>query len=464
MHRCSELIAALAAALAKAQIALTNPQKSLIGSIKAEGEDGMNERLFRYASLASGLDIVRKTLGQHEIATIQTTALDQASATVTLTTVLAHASGEWIASDWPVCTVADSAEPHRMGMALTYARRYALFALVGIAGEDDLDAPDLIAPTSTRHGIQKPKAAGNGRSSGSQGLAPHSQAFARRDDKAKAAFAKTTLGYQASAQLCDRLLGELNDLADGDEAARWAKRSLVDKNGLILSDAQRVESAFQAKLADLGLSDRGGRERPPVSERAEDCPVQTTTKRTKSGKRRQIGAVDKSVLVLTKPRRLRDRDHIKYVARQPCLICDRQPADAHHLRFAQSRALGRKVSDEFTVPLCRGHHREVHRCGDEAAWWRNAGIDPMVTARALWQDTHPLLLARADLPTDVTDAAALARQISSGPPKQQREEAKSPAIHLKAPRPSFRLPSKATSCGKSVSSYRRDNRKRMLRG
>ena len=84
---------------------------------------------------------MRKTLGQHEIATVQTTALDQSAGMVNLTTMLAHASGEWIASDWPVCAIADMAYPQRMGAALTYARRYALFTLVGIAGEDDLDAP-----------------------------------------------------------------------------------------------------------------------------------------------------------------------------------------------------------------------------------------------------------------------------------------------------------------------------------
>ena len=149
MHQSSASIASLVAALAKAQCLLTNPEKSLIGSIKSNnGDDAIAgpERLFRYASLASGLDIVRKALGQHEIATVQTTAIDQASGTVNLTTVLAHASGEWISSDWPVCTIADSEEPHRMGAALTYARRYALFTLVGIAGEDDLDAPDLATP------------------------------------------------------------------------------------------------------------------------------------------------------------------------------------------------------------------------------------------------------------------------------------------------------------------------------
>src|ERR1700674_3331022 len=142
MHRSSESIAALAAALAKAQGELVNPEKSLTATINTD-RGGHFERTFHYAPLSSGLDIVRKTLGGHEIATIQTTAVDQATGTINLTTVLAHASGEWIASDWPVCQVTDIATPHRMGAALTYARRYALFTLVGIAGEDDVDAPNL---------------------------------------------------------------------------------------------------------------------------------------------------------------------------------------------------------------------------------------------------------------------------------------------------------------------------------
>ena len=143
MQRSSSSIASLAAALAKAQIELANPEKSLVGTIESRAGEG-GQRLFRYASLSSGLEIVRKTLGQHEIATVQTTAIDQSAGIVNLTTVLAHASGEWIASDWPVCGISETATPHRMGAALTYARRYALFTLVGIAGEDDLDAPDLV--------------------------------------------------------------------------------------------------------------------------------------------------------------------------------------------------------------------------------------------------------------------------------------------------------------------------------
>jgi hypothetical protein len=115
--------------------------------------------------------------------------------------------------------------------------------------------------------------------------------------------------------------------------------------------------------------------------------------------------IDKTVLALPEPRRVRDRDHVRFVARHPCLLCGRQPSDPHHLRFTQSRALGRKVSDEFTVPLCRGHHREVHRCGDEAAWWRKAGIDPTAVARTLWLETHPLPTGPNHLLADGVESA-----------------------------------------------------------
>jgi hypothetical protein len=175
MPRSSETVAALASALAKAQAELINPEKSLTATIRT-GRPGDGERSFRYAPLSSGLDIVRKTLGQHEIATLQTTAIDQTAGMVHLTTTLAHASGEWIASDWPVCPIAETANPQRMGAALTYARRYALFTLVGIAGEDDLDAPDLCdgprsqTPSADEHSLMSrdgqprvpPRKPGNG--------------------------------------------------------------------------------------------------------------------------------------------------------------------------------------------------------------------------------------------------------------------------------------------------------------
>jgi ERF superfamily protein len=171
MPRSSESVAALASALAKAQAELINPEKSLTATIRT-GRPGDGERSFRYAPLSSGLDIVRKTLGQHEIATLQTTAIDQTAGMVNLTTTLAHASGEWIASDWPVCPIAETANPQRMGAALTYARRYALFTLVGIAGEDDLDAPDLcdgppsLLPSPVDRSRMPPRTPGNGHGRG----------------------------------------------------------------------------------------------------------------------------------------------------------------------------------------------------------------------------------------------------------------------------------------------------------
>src|SRR3954469_6904814 len=143
MHRSSTSIAAIASALAKAQGILTNPEKTLTATICDDRRGQGTERSFRYAPLSAGLELARKALGQHEIALVQTTEIDEASRTVRLNSVLAHSSGEWIASDWPVCPMSDMASPKRMGAALTYARRYGLFTLVGIAGEDDLDAPDL---------------------------------------------------------------------------------------------------------------------------------------------------------------------------------------------------------------------------------------------------------------------------------------------------------------------------------
>jgi Rad52/22 family double-strand break repair protein len=98
--------------------------------------------------------------------------------------------------------------------------------------------------------------------------------------------------------------------------------------------------------------------------------------------------IDKSLLAIAEPKRLRDKAHLKFVASQPCLICGRQPSDPHHLRFAQPRAMGLKVSDEFTVPLCRGHHRQLHQAGDEIAWWQNVRVNALKVARELWERTH----------------------------------------------------------------------------
>src|SRR6516164_3347885 len=145
MQQSSSSVGALVAALAKAQADLVNPEKSMTATIRSDDKGGA-EQIFRYAPLSSGLEILRKTLSQHEIAILQATDIDQAAGVVKLTTTLCHSSGEWVGSTWPVCSVEDMASPKRMGAALTYARRYALFTLAGIAGDDDLDAPDLSAP------------------------------------------------------------------------------------------------------------------------------------------------------------------------------------------------------------------------------------------------------------------------------------------------------------------------------
>jgi hypothetical protein len=364
MQRSSPSIAALATALAKAQTELANPEKSLIGTIELQGGEG-GARQFRYAPLSSGLEIVRKTLGQHEIATVQTTAIDQAAGIVNLTTVLAHSSGEWIASDWPVCPVAETATPHRMGAALTYARRYALFTLVGIAGEDDMDAPDLTEPTPETEKLRvNMKVGGNG----AQQTSSDRRAGRGRTTKSNSASRHFELSAALSASLRAELLREIEGFSAADEAALWAQRRLAAKNQLSAADAQQVEQAFAARLAVI----------PAQSAKTDDATTALTT------------PIDKSVLEFSEPRRIRDRDHVRHVMKQPCLICGRRPSDPHHLRFAQCRALSRKVSDEFTVPLCRTHHREIHRCGDEGSWWESTGIDPLAAARTLWRETHPL--------------------------------------------------------------------------
>ena len=380
MQRSSETIGTIAAALAKTQAQLVNPEKSLVATIQSN-EAHARERSFRYAPLSSGLDIVRKTLSQHEIATVQTTSIDESFGIVRLSTVLAHASGEWIASDWPVCAVSETATPHRMGAALTYARRYGLFTLVGIAGEDDLDAPDLDPPTTAPSEPEPPTVKNLGRLNRAQEYSARHLTDGR-GAKAPMLHSKPNLDPGRSTALRERLTAELKDVNSAEEAANWAHRVLGDKNSLSAADATYIEEAFRAKLAMFVTDTADGSETVyPQAQRRSD----------RGKKRQRSSVIDKSVLPLSEPRRVRDREHVRYVAQQSCLICGRRPSDAHHLRFTQSRALGRKASDEFAVPLCRGHHREVHRSGDEPTWWKKIGIDPTQNARALWLQTHPLL-------------------------------------------------------------------------
>jgi hypothetical protein len=378
VHRSSESFATLAAALAKAQAKLVNPEKSLTGTIRS-GRPGEADRTFRYAPLSSGLEIVRKTLSEHEIAVIQTTAIDQASRILNLTTLLAHSSGEWIASYWPVCSIAEIAHPHRMGAALTYARRYALFTLVGIAGEDDLDAPDICMPSPL---MSAPSTAW---SSGGSAFPRLRQGNGKIHRSAKVAN-PATLGIEESAALRDRLLREIAGVASQDSATACAREALSAKNTLTAADAQALEDAFEQKLAALPFVQAAT---PVVSGEAATVPAPVSQKPTpsKDADQPQPATIDKSALTISAPRRYRSKEHLRYVIAQPCLFCARKPSDAHHLRFMQPRALGRKTSDEFAVPLCRTHHRAAHRAADEQAWWKAIGIDPVKIARKLWKDT-----------------------------------------------------------------------------
>jgi hypothetical protein len=370
MHRSSETIGAIAAALAKAQAELTNPEKSLTATIRSPYPRGV-DRSFRYAPLSSGLDIVRKSLGQHEIATIQTTAIDRESGLVRLTTVLAHASGEWISSDWPICAISETAIPQQMGAALTYARRYALFTLVGIAGEDDIDAPELLVEASPR-AETSPDASNAAPNIG----APQNASV----DKPRKA--KPLLAAGPSAALCDQLVAEIRELADAEDLALWAHQKLPAKNSLTTDDARAVEAAYLAVLARNRDTDGAPAQIPGPS-------LDLTLNGTEQG-----SAVDspgdrqpltsEKLSPLRKSIRRRNKAHLALVAAQPCLLCQRSPCDAHHLRFAQPRTLGRKVSDEFTVPLCRDHHRDLHRYGNEVAWWANLQIAPLQIAKELW--------------------------------------------------------------------------------
>ena len=418
MHRSSDTIATIAAALAKAQMELTNPEKSLVGTIRSPFPREA-DRTFRYAPLSTGLDIVRKGLGRHEIATIQSTEIDKEAGLLRLTTILAHSSGEWVSSEWPVCQISDIASAQRMGAALTYARRYALFTLVGIAGEDDLDAPDLDAGPTPSTELPAPIRRSNGQT-----------AAARRtpdgDRKRPETSARSVLGEQLSASLRESLIEQLAAINSADEAAAWAHRSLPAKNTLTAADAKMVEERFRARLSAIGPSqatcDRPAEGRMPdhlaghepphavpdqtwVSGASDAGPRQKAPRRsTKQSRSDAIRALGKTV-------RLRDKDHRRFVLRQACLVCGRVPSDPHHLTFTQPRSMGRRVSDEFIVPVCRVHHRELHRSGDEVAWWRKLNIDPLPVALRLWQHTRadgeftPMMQVQAVKTADVKPAA-----------------------------------------------------------
>jgi ERF superfamily len=381
MQQSSPSVGALASALAKAQVAIANPEKSLTATIVSpfprEGS-----RTFRYAPLSSGLDLVRKCLGQHEIATIQATAIDRDSGLIRLTTTLLHASGEWVSSDWPVCLVSETAAPHRLGAALTYARRYALFTLVGIAGEDDLDAPDLLPADGPL--IPNRDA---GRLHSPSPLNGAAQPSPVSDKRSRSERTKPpTLSPEDSDKLRRQLVSELEQLKSSEPLADWAQRALPLKNQLLMAHAQAVEGAFIARLSQLSEFEPNRPRGQEVNDHGNPSSL--------------ADPGEQKVTVISKPVPERDREHLKFVAAQPCLVCGRTPSDAHHIKFAEQRAMGRKVSDRFTVPVCRLHHRELHRRGNEHAWWETQGINPLGIAATLWAKTHAAAPPAAHIPGD----------------------------------------------------------------
>lgn len=338
----SDQIGALATALARAQSDLTNPGKTLTAAIPSPVANEPN-RSFRYASLASGLDIVRKSLSQQEIAVVQATRCQAEQ--VLLTTMLVHSSGEWMSSEWPVCAIRDTDAPHRMGAALTYARRYALFALVGIAGEDDLDAPDAMA--------------------GPLVPAPSASSGIVLSGKGRRILNGPRLSPSESSNLRRKLLAELEAQRSEEDFLRWAKAILPAKGTLLEVDATAIDEAFRNRIerSDLASLDSTG----PASTASTNQPVSQD-----------------NGLAHPKEVRRRSKTHLMFVRDQPCLICKQSLSDAHHLKFAQPRALGLKVSDEFTVPLCRTHHQDLHQYGNERAWWANSSVEPLSAAKELW--------------------------------------------------------------------------------
>ncbi|MFL5238229.1 MAG: ERF family protein [Rhizomicrobium sp.] len=414
MHQSSESIANIATALAKAQTELFNPEKVMVGTVYNHRSD--IPQSFRYASLSSGLDIVRRTLGSQQIAIAQTTDIDRANGMVNLTTVLLHTSGEWISSDWPVCRISEVSAPRRMGAALTYARRYALFTMVGIAGEDDLDAPPNVTDDA--------KAVDRASATGPASIRPRQS----RNGNDNIPQTPANFSVEESAAIRAQLIREIETLREDDLRSR-ANAILKVKNRLSADDAKRVEDAFSARMmlqetlpkdtATEGAMSTRSYSAEPDPTAASVGPAKPHRQKRRSRRQaatEQSGAspaisepihdnlaqgsthiqddtparIDKSVLTISEPRRLRDKAHLKFVASQPCLICGRSPADAHHLRFTQPRAMGLKVSDEFTVPLCRVHHQDNHRSGDEVAWWERRAIDPVARSRMLWITTRQI--------------------------------------------------------------------------
>ena len=315
-----------------------------------------------------------------------------------------------------------------MGAALTYARRYALFTLVGIAGEDDLDAPDLngkvAAATITPAVSAEVDVAADTRPTREPDERPSepsaAMAFARKEKAVRPV--RTMLGPEQSAAAREPLLAEIGQLQSPEEAAEWVHKNLPLKNTLTAADADLVEAGFREKLATIELTST------TAEKQSQSAPKQPSTPSVEEQFLAPMGdpiaraipppraAIVRRRRVAAKTIRLRDKVHCKFVATQPCLVCGRVPTEAHHVRFAQPRALGRKVSDEFAVPVCRLHHRDLHDYGDEASWWAGVGIDPLPIALELWRQSRSPHLQEATWPEPLSDAPApLAAKVERAP-------------------------------------------------
>ena len=235
---------------------------------------------------------------------------------------------------------------------------------------------------------------------------------------------KPVLDLQASAIVRDKLGEEIAALDGVETAVEWAGHSIGAKNTLAAEDAAIVEAAFRERMQVLQpevyslTSAASEAQSSPLTSQPElasssnlSAPARSPRARKASGSRIRMEGSVTSV----KPRRCRDKDHLRFIALQPCTICGRQPCEAHHIRYAQPSALGRRVSDEFTVPLCRVHHRELHRIGNERSWWNQLKIDPLPIALRFWQQTKGMVSGASGQPTAHSQIADASIQQRASP-------------------------------------------------
>lgn len=189
------------------------------------------------------------------------------------------------------------------------------------------------------------------------------------------------LSERESSALRERITSQFANAENSDQLARVAYVNMASKNRLLPSDSLDVEQAFKTRMVEL---ERGQDMTPGSCEkRLTDMPARNDVGPL-AERQPQPVAMASAVTPIQRPPRRRNKRHLLFVASQPCLVCQRSPADAHHLKFAQTKALGRKVSDEYTVPLCREHHQDLHTRGDERTFWADLGMTPLETAKELW--------------------------------------------------------------------------------